>query len=237
MTIATITIGGAEFGVAEGCNAIYDFNLDATQGANYGITAGQGGKYLIVVNGVLDIVPIELQFNMDPETQTGFYMQGLYHRANIGSVTAYDKDNNELISKFNFNTHYNYVRTNSDAVASYTADQFVIDGLTVSIGDTAVDPENYIWTVVGTYNIADSEDVANIFSYDARYLTATNGKLNINSGNLELTYGGASRIFNVTYIIDGQRTVVQGNQVSVADTTGDTLSLSLETTHQAFQSL
>ena len=220
---ATITIGGAEFGVAEGCNAIYDFNLDATQGANYGITASQGGKYLIVVNGVLDIVPIELQFNMEPETQTGFYMQGLYHRANIGSVTAYDKDNNELVSKFNFNTQYNYVRTNSDAVASYTADQFVIDGLTVSIGDTAVDPENYIWTVVGTYNIADSEDVANIFSYDARYLTATNGKLNINSGNLELTYGGASRIFNVTYIIDGQRTVVQGNQVSVADTTGDTL--------------
>lgn len=220
---ATITIGGVEFGVAEGRNAIYDFNLEATQGANYGITAGQGGKYLIVVNGVLDIVPIELQFNMDPETQTGFYMQGLYHRANIGSVTAYDKDNNELVSKFNFNTQYNYVRTNSDAVASYTADQFVIDGLTVSIGDTAVDPENYIWTVVGTYNIADSEDVANIFTYDARYLTATNGKLNINSGNLELTYGGASRIFNVTYIIDGQRTVVSGNQVSVADTTGDTL--------------
>lgn len=220
---ATITIGGAEFGVAEGRNAIYDFNLNATQGANYGITAGQDGKYLIVVNGVLDIVPIELQFNMDPETQTGFYMQGLYHRANIGSVTAYDKDKNELVSKFNFNTQYNYVRTNSDAVASYTANQFVIDGLTVSIGDTAVDPENYIWTVVGTYNIADSEDVANIFTYDARYLTATNGKLNINSGNLELTYGGASRIFNVTYIIDGQRTVVQGNQVSVADTTGDTL--------------
>ena len=220
---ATITIGGAEFGVKEGRNAIYDFNLDATQGANYGITAGQGGKYLIVVNGVLDIVPIELQFNMDPKTQTGFYMQGLYHRANIGSVTAYDKDKNELVSKFNFNTHYNYVRTNSDAVASYTANQFVIDGLTVSIGDTAVDPENYIWTVVGTYNIADSEDVANIFTYDARYLTATNGKLNINSGNLELTYGGASRIFNVTYIIDGQRKVVSGNQVSVADTTGDTL--------------
>ena len=220
---ATITIGGAEFGVAQGRNAIYDFNLNATQGANYGITAGQDGKYLIVVNGVLDIVPIELQFNMDPKTQTGFYMQGLYHRANIGSVTAYDKDKNELVSKFNFNTHYNYVRTNSDAVASYTANQFVIDGLTVSIGDTAVDPENYIWTVVGTYNIADSEDVANIFSYDARYLTATNGKLNINSGNLELTYGGASRIFNVTYIIDGQRTVVSGNQVSVADTTGDTL--------------
>lgn len=220
---ATITIGGAEFGVAEGRNAIYDFNLDATQGANYGITAGQGEKYLIVVNGVLDIVPIELQFNMNPETQTGFYMQGLYHRANIGSVTAYDKDNNELVSKFNFKTQYNYVRTNSDAVASYTANQFVIDGLTVSIGDTAVDPENYIWTVVGTYNIADSEDVANIFTYNARYLTATNGALNVNSGNLELTYGGASRIFNVTYIIDGQRTVVSGNQVSVADTTGDTL--------------
>ena len=220
---ATITIGGVEFGVAEGRNAIYDFNLEATQGANYGITAGQDSKYLIVVNGVLDIVQIELQFNMDPETQTGFYMQGLYHRANIGSVTAYDKDKNELVSKFNFNTQYNYVRTNSDAVASYRANQFVIDGLTVSIGDTAVDPENYTWTVVGTYNIADSEDVANIFSYDARYLTATNGKLNINSGNLELTYGGASRIFNVTYIIDGQRTVVSGNQVSVADTTGDTL--------------
>ena len=220
---ATIIIGGAEFSVAEGRNAIYDFNLNATQGANYGITAGQDGKYLIVVNGVLDIVPIEFQFNMDPETQTGFYMQGLYHRANIGSVTAYDKNNSELVSKFNFNTQYNYVRTNSDAVASYTANQFVIDGLTVSIGDTTVDPENYIWTVIGTYNIADSEDVANIFTYDARYLTATNGTLNVNSGNLELTYGGASRIFNVAYIIDVQKTVVQGNQVSVADTTGDTL--------------
>ena len=221
---ATITIGGAEFDVAEGRNAIYDFNLDATQGANYGITAGQDGKYLIVVNGVLDIVPIELQFNMDPKTQTGFYMEDLFHRANIGSVTAYDKYNNELVSKFNFNTHYNYVRTNSDAVASYTANQFVIDGLTVSIGDTAVDPKNYTWTVVGTYNIAKSEDVANIFTYDARYLTATNGALNVNSGNLELTYDDATRIFNVSYQVgNGAKIAVQGSQISVADTSGDTL--------------
>lgn len=219
---ATITIGGEVFDVAVGRNAIYDFNLDATQGANYGITAGQGGKYLIVVNGVLDIVQIELQFNMDPKTQTGFYMQGLYHRANIGSVTAYDKYNNELVSKFKFDIRYNYVRTNSDAVASYTAKQFEIDGLTVN-GIKEDDSDNYTWTVNGTYNIENSEDVANIFTYNARYLTATNGALNINNGNLELTYGGASRIFNVTYIIDGQRTVVQGNQVSVADTTGDTL--------------
>ena len=215
---ATITIGGEEYNVAEGLNAIYDFSFDATEIKNYGITTVQA-------EGVLKIVPIIFQFNMDPETQTGFYMQGLYHRANIGSVTAYDKDNNELVSKFNFNTHYNYVRTNSDAVASYTAKQFVIDGLSVSIGDTTVDPKNYSWTVVGTYNIAESEDVANIFTYDARYLTATNGALNITlNKELQLAYPDATRIFNVSYQVgNGAKIAVQGSQISVADTNGDTL--------------
>lgn len=222
---ATITIDGSEFGVAEGLSAVYDFDLNEQQAKNYGITAGQGGKYLIVKEGVLDIVQIELQFNMDPKTQTGFYMEDLFHRANIGSVTAYDKYNNELVSKFNFDTHYNYVRTNSDAVASYTAKQFVIDGLTVSIGDTTVDPKNYTWTVVGTYNIDESEDVANIFTYDARYLTATNGKLNITlNKELQLAYPDATRIFNVSYQVgNGAKIAVQGSQISVADTNGNTL--------------
>ena len=221
---ATITIDGSVFGVAEGLNAIYDFSFDAIQGANYGITAGQDGKYLIVVNGVLDIVPIIFQFNMEPETQTGFYMDGLYHRANIGSVTAYDKYNNELVEG-NFKFEYSYVRTKGYNVGNYTGDQFEFEGLKVLIGDSEVTSTNYTWTVNGTYQIVESEDVANIFSYDARYLTATNGKLNITlNKELQLAYPDATRIFNVSYKVgNGAMIAVQGSQISVADTNGDTL--------------